>query len=82
MHNAHACYPQEKWPTVCMAIQGGECSISATEQFQRKYHKFFDLVAALSRRTDTPEVRCDLTDTQTDMATTVTLAHAHQGLTM
>ena len=18
MHNAHACYPQEKWPTLCM----------------------------------------------------------------
>ena len=35
MHNAHACYPQEKWPIVCMAIQGRERSI-----FQRKHHKF------------------------------------------
>ena len=35
MHNAHACYPQEKWPIVCMAIQGRERSI-----FQRKRHKF------------------------------------------
>ena len=44
MHNAHACYSQEKWPTLCMAVQGRECSTSATEQFYRKCHKFFDLV--------------------------------------
>ena len=33
VHNAHACYPQEKWPIVCMTIQGKERSISAAEQF-------------------------------------------------
>ena len=33
MHNAHACYPQEKWPTLCMAIQGRERSISKTHGF-------------------------------------------------
>ena len=31
MHNAHVCYPQEKWPTVCMAIQGRDRLISATK---------------------------------------------------
>ena len=44
-----------------------------------------EYVTAFSGRTDTPEVRCDLTDKQTDRQTeltTVTLAaHAHQGLT-
>ena len=59
MHNSHACYPHEKYLTVCMAIQERECLISAKEQFQRKCHKFFDLeyVAAFSRQSETPEVR-------------------------
>ena len=48
VHNSHACYPQEKRPIVCRAIQGRERSISATEQFQRKCHKFFDLRRPLS----------------------------------
>ena len=40
-----------------------------------------EYVGEFSRRTEAPEVRCDLTDTHTDMATTVTLAaHACQGL--
>ena len=33
----------EKWPPVCMAVQWGERSISETDGFQRKPHKFFDL---------------------------------------
>ena len=33
MHNAHACYPQEKWPTLCMAIKGREHSISERHGF-------------------------------------------------
>ena len=32
--------PTEIWPTVCMAIQVGERSISSTERFQRKCHTF------------------------------------------
>ena len=43
MHNAQACYRQEKWPTLCMASQRRERLISATEQLQGKCHKFFDL---------------------------------------
>ena len=38
----------EKWPTVRMAVQRRECWISATERFQRKPHKFFDLRRPLS----------------------------------
>ena len=55
--------------------QRRECWISATERFQRKSHKYFDLRCPLSTwqafsgRTDAPEVRCDLTDTQTDRQT-------------
>ena len=47
MHNVHACYPQEKWPIICM-IKGREHLISAMEQFQRKRHKCFDLRCSLS----------------------------------
>ena len=32
--NAHACFQQEKWPTVRTAAQWRECWISATERFQ------------------------------------------------
>ena len=32
-YNAHACFPQEKWPTVRMAVQRRECWISATHRF-------------------------------------------------
>ena len=48
MHNTHECYRQEKWPTLYMAIRGRERSISATELFQRKRHKYFDLCCPLS----------------------------------
>ena len=37
-------------------------------------------MTVFSVRTDAPEVRCDLTDTQTD-PTTVTLLRMHGGLT-
>ena len=37
-----------KWPTVRMAVQRRECWISATERFQRKPHKCFDLRCPLS----------------------------------
>ena len=47
-YNAHACFLQEKWPTVHTAAQWRECWISATERFQRKPHKFFDLRCPLS----------------------------------
>ena len=40
-----------------------------------------EYVTEFSGRTDAPKVRCDLTDTQTDRTTTVTLdAHARRGL--
>ena len=42
------CFPQEKWPTVRMAVQRRECWISATHRFQRKPHKYFDLLCPLS----------------------------------
>ena len=42
------CFPQEKWPTVHTAAQWRECWISATERFQRKPHKIFDLRCPLS----------------------------------
>ena len=80
MQNTHACYPQGKWPTLRMAVHGRELSILATEQFKRKHHKYFDAkyVAAFSRRA---EVRCDLTNRQTDgHGNYVTLdAHARRG---
>ena len=40
--------PQEKWPSVGMAVQRRECWISATHRFQRKPHKDFDLRCPLS----------------------------------
>ena len=46
--NTHARTRMEKWPTVRMAVQRRECWISATERFQRKPHKFFDLRCPLS----------------------------------
>ena len=46
--NGHACFPQEKWPTVRTAAKWRECWISATERFQRKPHKNFDLRCPLS----------------------------------
>ena len=57
-------------------------------QFQTKCHNFLTFIARrvlVSRQTETPEVRCDLThrqtDMHTDMASTITLtAHAWQGL--
>ena len=40
-----------------------------------------EYVGEFSRQTEAPEVRCDLMDTHTDTATTVTLAaHACRGL--
>ena len=42
IHNAHACYRQEKWPIKCMAVQVKERSISATEQFQSTWQRFHD----------------------------------------
>ena len=51
-HEKYACaytrIRMEKWPTVRMAVQRRECWISATEWFQRKPHKFFDLRCPLS----------------------------------
>ena len=44
-YNAHACFPQEKWPRVRIAVQRRECWISATERFQRKPHKNLTFVA-------------------------------------
>ena len=41
MHNAHACYPQEKWPTLFMAIKGRERSISETHGFLKKTLQIF-----------------------------------------
>ena len=37
--------------------------------------KILQYVIVFSERTDVPEVRCDLTDTQTDQTTTVSLLH-------
>ena len=33
-YDAHACYPQEKWPTLCTAVQGRQRSITATGQLE------------------------------------------------
>ena len=44
-HNTYACYPQEKWPNVRMAVQGREHSILAMEWFQRKRHNFLIFIA-------------------------------------
>ena len=73
MHN-------EKWPTVCMAIQGGTLDLGYGA-VSEKIPQIFWL--SFSGRTEAPDVRCDLTDTQTDTATIVTLAaHARRGLKM
>ena len=84
MDNAHACYPQEKWSTLYMASEGRERSISETEQFQRKRHKYFDLRCPLSRcqrfhDKQAPEVRCDL-NTHTHGNYCNPPAHARRGL--
>ena len=85
MHNAHACYPYKKCPTVCMMYGHPQRS-----SFRKNATNFCpslpaEYVAAFSRQTEVPKVRCDLTDRQTDRrtdtATTVTLAaHARRGL--
>ena len=44
MHNAHVCYPQEKWPTLCMAIKGRERLISETHGFKENATNFLTFV--------------------------------------
>ena len=67
-------YSTGKWLTVHMALTE-QCWISAMEQFQRKPQKnFWPLLPAKYMRVfsgwkDTPEVRCDLTETQTHTLT-------------
>ena len=66
-----------------VAVQCGKCRSSGTTQFQRKRQPSLhaEYVVAFSRRSEAPEVRCDLTDKQTDTTTNVTLAaHARRGL--
>ena len=77
MHNAHACYLQEKWPTLCIAIKGGSARSLKRMGFRPSLPA--EYVKAFSGQTEAPEVRCRLTDrhtqthTHTDTATTVTL---------
>ena len=59
MHNAHACYPQEKWPTLCKER-------SARSPKRMCFRENAEYVTAFSGRTEAPEVRCRLTDRQTD----------------
>ena len=47
-YNAHACFPQEKWPTVRMAVNGGSAGSLQRSGFREKPHKPFDLRCPLS----------------------------------
>ena len=79
-----------KMADYALAVQCWNRSSFATEHFQRKPHKFFDLRCPLSTRyrfQDEQTLQRRLTDTHThthtDKPTTVTLAaHARRGLTM
>ena len=69
-YNAHAYrFPQEKWPTVRMAVNGGSAGSLQRSDFRENPTNFWpslpaEYVTAFSGRTDAPEVRCDLTDTE------------------
>ena len=72
-YNAHACrFPQENGRLyVRMAVNGGSAGSLQRSGFRENPTNFLpslpaEYVTAFSGRTDAPEVRCDLTDTQTD----------------
>ena len=76
-YNVHACYLQENGrPYVWLSKEGvlDLCNGVVSEKTPQIFLTLLsaEYVTALSGQTDAPEVRCDLTDTQTD-PTTVTL---------
>ena len=71
MYHAHTYYPQEKWPTLRMDQREGALDLGNGAVAEKMPQIFLPLlpaecVTAFSRRTDAPEVRCDLTERQTD----------------
>ena len=67
-NNAHVRFPRSlKWLTTQIDVPYSKCWISAMERFQRKPHKIFISlpVTSISGWTDTPAVRCGLTDRHT-----------------
>ena len=90
MHNAHACYPQEKMADIMYGYPREGALDLRNAWVLEKTPQIFqpsspaEFVTAVLGRTDAPEVRCDLTDTHTHThthtTTTVTLAHAQRGL--
>ena len=83
-NNAHTRFPQENGqPYVWLSMEGvldlrnGAVSEKTPQIFDLRFSA--EYVTVFSRRTDAPEVRCDLTDTHThththtDKTTTVTL---------
>ena len=66
MHDAHACYPQKKWPILrgqSREVFNGAVTEKSPQIFQPTLPG--EYVTAFSGPTEAPEVSCHLTDRQT-----------------